>query len=184
MADETTSKSDTTQASGTGDTSSTKTGTTSATSTQATSQTGINTSGSSASSANSTNASGTSTGGTSSTATGSTLPTPQELYPQERYSVAVHPEILASKAFKDAGFLPPREFYNYNYNEDGSIEDEDPDYQWVIYKPKAGDTMFNFWKNYGVNVGRMRAWNPHSVAYNYIGETWKIRILASKLPHD
>lgn len=134
----------------------------------------------------------TSTNGTSSAAegsttttdtTGSSLPTPEEQFPQERYRVTVHPEILASKAFKDAGFLPPRQDYNHNYDDPYIIQDN-PDYQWVQYKPQPGDTMFMFFMKYGVPVAGMRRWNPRSVAYNYEGETWNIRILASKLPHD
>ena len=134
---------------------------------------------------NSTNGqSSTTTGSTATTdTTGSSLPKPEEQFPQERYRVTVHPEILASQAFKDAGFLPPRQYYNYNYD-DPYIINDDPNYQWVQYKPKPGDTMFMFFMKYGVPVPGMRRWNPYSVAYNYEGETWKIRILASKLPHD
>lgn len=199
MADDTTKDTtQTTQSSSASNESGTSTATSSATdsgqTSSATSQSGTTSSASSvgtgSAATGSTNTSTTSgqSSTTSGSATGtnetsSSLPRPEEQFPQERYRVTVHPEILASQAFKDAGFLPPRQNYNYNYD-DPYIINDDPNYQWVEYKPKPGDTMFAFWLKYGVPVAGMRRWNPYSVAYNYIGETWEIRILASKLPHD
>lgn len=205
MADDTTKDTtQTTQSSSASNESGTSTATSSATdSGQASTATSSNTSSASSqsgttSSASSVRSGSAAAGSTSTTSgqssaaegsttttdtTGSSLPTPEEQFPQKRYRVTVHPEILASKAFKDAGFLPPRQDYNHNYDDPYIIQDN-PDYQWVQYKPQPGDTMFMFFMKYGVPVAGMRRWNPRSVAYNYEGETWNIRILASKLPHD
>lgn len=205
MADDTTKDTtQTTQSSSSGNESGTSTATSSATdsgqtstatssnASSASSQSGTTSSASSVGTGSAATGSTSTTSGQSSAAegsttttdtTGSSLPTPEEQFPQERYRVTVHPEILASKAFKDAGFLPPRQDYNHNYDDPYIIQDN-PDYQWVQYKPQPGDTMFMFFMKYGVPVAGMRRWNPRSVAYNYEGETWNIRILASKLPHD
>lgn len=166
--------------------------TTSATGTPATNQTGSSNSGSSAINTATTTISGSSTGvSTSSTTdtTGSSLstptePTPEEQFPQRKYIKPVHPEILASKAFKASELEPPRPYYYYPNVNDGTDEQ---DYQWVEWSPKDGDTMYQMWLKYRVSVADWRAWNPQSWACSYArygGQHYILRIKASLLPHD
>lgn len=135
--------------------------------------------------ANQENASGT-VGTSGTTATGSSLsrpaePTPEEQFPQSHYVKPVHPEILASKAFKESGLLPPKEYYYYP-----DLPDEE-DYQWVGFKPKDGDTFFSLFRKYGVQPVDIRTWNPQTYERRYAsygGQYWMLRIKASRLPHD
>ena len=108
-------------------------------------------------------------------------PTPEEQFPQYKYIKPVHPEILASKAFKEAGFLPPKEYYWYP-----NLPNEE-DYQWVGYMPKNGETFYSFWRKYGVQPVEIRDWNPQTYERGYAsygGQYWMLRIKASRLPHD
>lgn len=158
-----------------GSTSATQTG--SATATQATST---------QSSQEGTSGSSSATGTNGTAETGSSLsqpaePTPEEQFPQSHYVKPVHAEILASKAFKESGLLPPKEYYYYP-----DLPNED-DYQWVGYMPQDGETFYSFFQKYGVQPVDIRTWNPQTYERrfaSYGGQYWMLRIKVSRLPHD
>lgn len=184
MADETANKSNTstTPTDNTAKDTSAASGSTATTTTPSSSTSGSTTGASTTS--------GTSSAGTSST-TGTdtassplsqpTEPTPEEQFPQYRYIKPVHPEILASKAFKASGLLPPKPYYYYR-----DLPNEE-DYQWVGYMPKDGETFYSFFQKYGINPVEIRTWNPQTYERSYAsygGQYWQLRIRVDRLPHD
>lgn len=195
MADETANKSNTstTPTDNTAKDTSAVSGSTATTTTPSSSTSGSTTGATSNGSNTATGASttsGTSSAGTSST-TGTdtassplsqpTEPTPEEQFPQYRYIKPVHPEILASKAFKASGLLPPKPYYYYR-----DLPNEE-DYQWVGYMPKDGETFYSFFQKYGINPVEIRTWNPQTYERSYAsygGQYWQLRIRVDRLPHD
>lgn len=113
----------------------------------------------------------------------SPLPSTGDVYNPNDYFVSIVPEILSSKAFKDAGFLPPRERYNYNSN-DSEIKTDDPNYMWVLYNPHPDEHLVDIWLKYGVFPFKIKQWNPTLDPFDYVGHTILMRVLVSKLPHD
>lgn len=197
MADETANKSNTstTPTDNTAKDTSAVSGSTATTTTPSSSTSGSTTGATSNGSNTATGASttsGTSSAGTSSTTgTGTdtassplpkpTEPTPEEQFPQYRYIKPVHPEILASKAFKASGLLPPKPYYYYR-----DLPNEE-DYQWVGYMPKDGETFYSFFQKYGINPVEIRTWNPQTYERSYAsygGQYWQLRIRVDRLPHD
>lgn len=162
--------------------SSTSGSTTGATSNGSNTATGASTtSGTSSAGTSSTTGTGTGTDTASSPLPKPTEPTPEEQFPQYRYIKPVHPEILASKAFKASGLLPPKPYYYYR-----DLPNEE-DYQWVGYMPKNGETFYSFFQKYGINPVEIRTWNPQTYERPYAsygGQYWQLRIRVDRLPHD
>ena len=105
----------------------------------------------------------------------------ERAFPQSDYNVTVHPEILNSEAFKKSRFLPP-EKHRFYFQDVYPIED--PEYQWVRYRPHDNETMWPFQRDYGVPIWKIMKCYPNSRAFHYEGDEWALRIKASLLPHD